>query len=111
VVLKEWPPETLLQCIRKVHAGELWVERRSAAEALDRLMRREPARIPGLDALTPRERQILALLCEGMRNKEIAHSLSLSEATVKVHLRHLSAKLQVKGRVALLRYAQDKGLI
>jgi DNA-binding NarL/FixJ family response regulator len=110
LALKEWPPETLLQCIRRVHAGEYWLERRSAAEALEKLMRKAPEASSDPDSLTHRQREILALVCEGLRNKEIASKLSLSEATVKVHLRKLSAKLQVRGRLALLRYARDYGL-
>jgi DNA-binding NarL/FixJ family response regulator len=111
VALREWPPETLLQCIRKVHAGEYWLERGAALEALERLLRKEMARGTGLDVLTSRQRQIFVLVCQGLANKEIAENLSLSEATVKVHLRRLSAKLQVKGRLALLRYARGEGWI
>jgi DNA-binding NarL/FixJ family response regulator len=111
VVLKEMPPGTLLQCVRRVHGGEHWLEWRSASYVLEELLRREQGMKAAAGVLTRREREILALLCRGLRNKEIAASVSISTATVKAHVRHIYEKLQVKGRVALLRYAEDKGLI
>ncbi|HEX9941299.1 MAG TPA: response regulator transcription factor [Thermoanaerobaculia bacterium] len=111
VVLKEMPPATLLQCVRKVHAGEYWLELRSASRVLEELRRREEGGRDIAALLTPREQEILLLLCRGLRNKEIAKDLSISELTVKAHLRHIYEKLHVKGRLALLRYADDKGLI
>lgn len=111
VVLKEMPPGTLLQCIRRVCTGEYWLEWRSASRVLEEMRRREEATRDLAGVLTSREQEILSLLCRGLRNKEIASHLSISEPTVKAHLRHISEKLHVKGRMALLRYAEDKGLI
>src|SRR5262245_17834311 len=111
IVLKELPPATLIQCIRRVHNGEHWLEWRSAAKVLEELLRQEQGARDLALLLTPREQQILRLLCRGLRNKEIAKSVSISESTVKVHLRHIYEKLKVKGRLALLRFAEDKGLI
>ena len=110
VVFKEMPPGTLLECVRKVHAGEYWLERRSASQALEKLIRREAGARVIAGVLTPREQEILHRLCHGLPNKEIAKALSISESTVKVHLRHISEKLHVRGRLALLHYAKDKGL-
>jgi DNA-binding NarL/FixJ family response regulator len=111
VVVKEMPAGTLLECVRKVHAGEYWLERRSAMHALDKMIRREAAGRELAGVLTPREQEILLLLCRGLRNKQIAETLSISEATVKVHVRHIYEKLHVKDRLALLRHAEARGLV
>jgi two-component system, NarL family, nitrate/nitrite response regulator NarL len=111
VVLKEMPPALLLQCVRRVHGGEYWLEWRSASQVLEELLRQEQGARDIAGLLTPREQEILHLLCRGLRNKEIAENVSISAATVKAHLRHIYEKLQVKGRLALLRYAEDKGLL
>jgi DNA-binding NarL/FixJ family response regulator len=110
VVLKEMPPDMLLQCIRKVHAGEQWLERRATSHVLKDLLRREAGTRDIAALLTSRERQVLNLLCSGLRNKQIASALSISESTIKVHLQHISEKLRIKGRLALIRYAEGKGL-
>jgi two-component system, NarL family, nitrate/nitrite response regulator NarL len=111
VVLKEMPAALVMQCIRRVHGGEYWLEWRSASRVLEELLRQEQGARDLAGLLTPREQEILHLLCRGLRNKEIAQSVSISESTVKVHLRHIYEKLHVKGRLALLRYSEDKGLI
>lgn len=74
-------------------------------------MRRDSAAREGSSGLTPRELEIIRLLGRGLRNREIASRLSISEHTVKVHLSHIYAKLGVDGRLALMRYAEDKGLL
>jgi len=109
IVLKEMSPAALLQCIRKVHGGEHWLERRATSQVLQDLLRREIGARDIAGLLTPREQQVLNLLCTGLRNKQIATALSISEPTVKAHLQHISEKLQVKGRLALVRYAEGKG--
>ena len=111
VVLKEMASGSVVQCVRKVHAGELWLEKRSAASMIGKLARREGAARDAAALLTPREQEILILIGRGLRNKEIAAQLSIREQTVKVHLSHIYAKLGVDGRLALLRYAEDKGLL
>lgn len=109
VVLKEMPPGMLLQCIRKVHAGEHWLERRATSHVLKDLLRKETGVREIAALLTPREQQVLSFLCGGLRNKQIASALSISESTIKVHLQHISEKLQIKGRLALVHYAESKG--
>ncbi len=110
IVLKEMAPQLLVQCIRKVHAGEQWVERRSIGGALDRLLRRETAARQLAAILTAREIELVRLVAGGRRNKDIAKALNISEGTVKVHLHHIYEKLKVDGRLALTLYAQEKGL-
>jgi two-component system, NarL family, nitrate/nitrite response regulator NarL len=111
VVLKEMPPSMLPQCARRVHEGGYWLEWRSASRLLEELRQREQGARDVGSLLTSREQEILHLLCRSLRNKEIAGALSISADTVKVHVRHIYEKLQVKGRSALLSYAEEKGLI
>jgi DNA-binding NarL/FixJ family response regulator len=111
IVLKEMAPQLLVQCIRKVHAGEQWIEPRSARQALEKMLRREAGARDIATVLTPREIDMVRMVARGLRNKEIAGKLSISEGTVKVHLHNIYEKLKVEGRLALLRYAQEKGLV
>jgi DNA-binding NarL/FixJ family response regulator len=111
IVLKEMAPSMLLSCIRKVHAGEQWIELRSAAQALEKMLRREAGAREVAAILTPQEVTIVRMVAGGLRNKEIADKLHISEGTVKVHLHNIYEKLHVNSRVSLLRYAQEKGLV
>jgi len=111
VVLKEMAPQMLVECVRKVAAGEQWIERRSLTMALDKVLRREAGLREVTSVLTPREIEIVRLAAQGLRNQAIADQLHISEGTVKVHLHNIYEKLGVDGRVALTLYARDKGLI
>ena len=110
VVLKEMAPQLLVECIRKVHAGERWVEPQAVGRALDALLRRETGLRDLRQALTNRELDIVRMIVLGLRNAEIARRLSLSEGTVKSHLHHVYEKLGVDSRMGLLLLAQQKGL-
>ncbi|MFL6193256.1 MAG: response regulator [Thermoanaerobaculia bacterium] len=110
VILKEMPTATLLQCVRKVHQGGYWLERGAASRILEEMVSLEAGAREIAGLLTTRELETLKLLCRGLRNKEMACQLGISELTVKVHLRHISEKLHIKGRMALLRFAEDRGL-
>lgn len=111
IVLKEMAPKLLVQCIRKVNAGEQWIERRSTQQALEKMLRREAGAREIATLLTPREIDIVRMVARGLRNKEIADKLFISEGTVKVHLHNIYEKLKVDNRLALLRYAQGKMLV
>lgn len=111
IVLKEMAPQLLVQCIRKVHAGEQWLERSSTKMALEKMLQREAGAREAAQLLTEREIEILRLVAQGLRNREIAERLFISEGTVKVHLHNIYEKLKVDGRMALSRYAQQKGLV
>jgi DNA-binding NarL/FixJ family response regulator len=111
IVLKEMEPQLLVQCVRKVHAGGQWLERHSTSRVLDRLLQREAGARELAGVLTPREREILRLVAGGLQNKAIAKELFISEGTVKIHLHNIYEKLRLDGRLALLRYAQEKGLV
>jgi DNA-binding NarL/FixJ family response regulator len=111
VVLKVMAPQMLVQCVRKVHAGEQWLERRSVGRALEKLLSREAGAREVAGVLTPREIEVVRMVAAGFRNKEIGDKLSISEGTVKIHLHHIYEKLHLTGRLELARYAQDKGLV
>jgi len=111
IVLKEMEPEHLIQCIRKVYAGEQWIERRTAWLSLEKLLNREAGAIEMTSLLTARETRILKLVANGLSNRQISETLCISEGTIKVHLHNIYKKLEVKNRVSLLRYAQERGLV
>ncbi len=111
LVLKELAPKLLVQCVRRVHAGELWLEKRSVSSALEKLLQREEGRREAAQALTPREIEIVKQVAAGLHNVEIAKRLFISEGTVKMHLHNIYQKLCVDSRTKLTRYAQEKGLV
>ena len=91
-------------------AGEQWIERRSFARALDKMLRREAGFREVSAVLTPREVEVVRLAAAGLRNGAIGERLRISEGTVKVHLHNIYEKLHVDSRVALTLYAREKGL-
>jgi DNA-binding CsgD family transcriptional regulator len=98
LVLKELAPELLVETARRVHAGEQCFDSALVGQAVQSTALREEAadRIGRL--LTPREREILAMVSSGLRNRAIGERLSISEGTVKLHLHHIYEKLAVDGR-------------
>ncbi|HUX66064.1 MAG TPA: response regulator transcription factor [Terriglobales bacterium] len=98
----ESPLPLLLKAIRGVAAGELWAERKTALALL-----REPA---AQSKLTRRELHVLGALAEGLRNKEIAALLDISETTVKSHLNRAYRKLQLSDRLQAALYVERHGL-
>jgi DNA-binding NarL/FixJ family response regulator len=111
IVLKEMAPQLLVQCIRKVHSGGQWLERNSTKLALEKMLKRAAGAREMASLLTAREIDLIRMIAKGLRNKEIADKLFISEGTVKVHLHHIYEKLGIDGRLALLRFTQDKGLV
>jgi two-component system, NarL family, nitrate/nitrite response regulator NarL len=103
-------PAKLVQCVRRVYAGHVWVEKQSITEAVDLVLRREAGGRELAGHLTRREVEIVHLVAAGLHNKEIAHRLTVTEGTVKVHLHNIYAKLGVDGRMELLKYARERGL-
>jgi two-component system nitrate/nitrite response regulator NarL len=111
VILKDMSGSLLVRCIRKVHAGETWVENTSMARAVTHLLRRDTGAREVALLLTPRERDVLRATATGLRNKEIADRLHVSEGTVKIHLHNMYEKLDVKGRMQLILSARDRGWV
>ena len=101
-LLKDTLSDDLIRFIREVHSGRRPI-RPDVRAALD-----ERAAAP---TLTAREIQVMELVAEGRRNKEIASSLSISEETVQVHLRNIFSKLKVSERTAALNVAIRRGIV
>ena len=110
VVLKEMPPRLLLQCLRKVYSGGMWIERRVVARAFDMLLQREEGVREIRSILTTREVEIARLVASGLRNRRIAQRLLVSEATVKTHLHNIYDKLNMESRGQLILYCTDRGI-
>jgi DNA-binding NarL/FixJ family response regulator len=111
IVLKDSPPAALLECVRRVHAGQRWFDQATLTRAFDKVVQRETAARDAAALLTPRETEIVRMVAEGLRNREIAARTAIAEGTVKIHLHNIYEKLGVDGRVALVVYAREKGLI
>ena len=109
-LVKGLAPDLIVKCVRKVHAGEPWFERGLLVRATEKLSRREAGAREAAKVLTRRELELVRMVGVGLRNKGIAEALSISEGTVKIHLHNIYEKLGLDGRVALMLYAQDKGL-
>jgi two-component system response regulator DegU len=107
LVGKETEFATLVQAIHAVAKGELWANRRTAAQALERLTEASTP-VLALGSLTKRELEIAGRVALGLRNKDIAQQLNISEATVKSHLNSIFRRLKIEGRVALAMLAQER---
>lgn len=95
ILKRTLPVAAILDCLRAVAKGNIWIEHNVSNHVVGFLNRRQIPR------LTPREREIVRCLCRGMRNKEIAEDLSITPGTVKVHLMHIFEKTGVKDRFEL----------
>jgi Response regulator containing a CheY-like receiver domain and an HTH DNA-binding domain len=109
-VLKDIAPDELAQAVRAVARGEVLIQPQLAGRLLTRYGR-QGYRNTDYTALTAREYEVLQLLARGLRNKEIAARLTVSERTVHFHLANIYQKLQVSGRTEALRKALEQGLV
>ena len=116
IVMKEQAPETLVEAIRSVHCGEAWLGRALTAAALARLARsgaeshkRDPETTK-IATLTPREREVVVLIAEGLNGARIAAQLHISEATVRNHLTSILSKLSLSNKFELAVYALNHSL-
>ncbi len=108
LVLKEAASIRLVQSVRLVQHGQRALDQAIVSRALETVIRRED----GKDRLlSPRETDVVRMVAAGLRNKEIALRLSISEGTVKSYLHAIYEKLNVHGRVELTLYAQENGLL
>ncbi len=112
-VLKDAEPEFLLAAIRTVHQGQAVI---APAQTFD-LIREfggtgaRRANEAAIEPLTPRERDIFALVAKGLSNAEVASSAFLSETTVKTHLSGIMTKLGLRSRVQVVSFAWENGLV
>ena len=120
IVLKQTAPELIVKSIRKVHSGEIWLDSHTTAAVMRQFSTglegagSAPGGAPGKgrerSPLSAREREIVALVAQGYKNKEMAEKMFISEQTVKNHLHNIFDKLGVSDRLELALYAIHKGL-
>src|SRR6267378_2969950 len=115
IVLKQTAPELIVKSIRKVHGGEIWLDSRTTAAVMRQFA--APGEIGSgsgksreRSPLSQREREIVQLVAQGYKNKEMAEKMFISEQTVKNHLHNIFDKLGVSDRLELALYAIHKGL-
>ncbi|HTP18064.1 MAG TPA: response regulator transcription factor [Solirubrobacteraceae bacterium] len=107
-LLKNSQPAELARAVRAAQAGEAIIDPTVAARLVHALSERPP--VADLDDLTPRERDVLALIAQGRSNKRIAFELGISEKTVKTHVGHMFGKLGVTDRTQAAVLAVQSGL-
>ena len=109
IVLKQQAAELLIKAIKKVHEGEVWIDRSMIGSVLNdvRNERREEENPEAkqISTLTPREREVIALVSEGLKNKIIGERLFISDTTVTHHLSSIYSKLGVADRLELVIFA------
>lgn len=110
VLMKNQAAQVLIKAIRKVHVGEPWVDRITMTQVLaelrtkDRRQELDPEQMK-IARLSDREREVLDLVCKGLKNREIAEHLFISDHTVRHHIGSIFSKLNVSGRLELILYA------
>ena len=122
IVLKQTATDQLIKSIRKVHAGEIWLDSHTTAAVIRQFVANEDAAPPPQplsgapprererSPLSQREREIVALVAQGFKNKEMAEKMFISEQTVKNHLHNIFDKLGVSDRLELALYAIHNNL-
>jgi DNA-binding NarL/FixJ family response regulator len=112
-LVKDTEPAELLRAVRLVVNGDALlspsVTRRLIGEFASRA--KEPANVPKLSGLTDREREVMALVAEGLTNEEIAARLIMSAATAKTHVSRAMIKLGARDRAQLVVFAYESGLV
>ncbi|HEX5979834.1 MAG TPA: response regulator transcription factor [Thermoleophilaceae bacterium] len=109
-VTKNIAPEDLADAVRRVHDGDAVFSPRLAGFVLDAFAGPAPHPETELDALTPREREVIQHIARGYMYKEIALRLEISPKTVEAHVSSVLRKLQLSSRHELSRWAADRGL-
>lgn len=115
-LLKRSPPEEVIAGVRVVAAGDSLLSPSVTRRLLDEFARSTASSADRtaeitVDALTPREQEVLVLIAQGLSNREIADELIVGEATVKTHVKRILMKLHLRDRVHAVVYAYDMGLV
>jgi DNA-binding NarL/FixJ family response regulator len=113
-LLKDAAPTEIVAAIRAVAAGEAWLDPTVTRQLIDEFAARPEQHTPTpaqMAQLTPREREVLILLAQGLSNTEVAGQLFISEATVKTHLAHVMAKLSVREKTQAVIAAYQTWLV
>ena len=106
------PFRMLCKCIQSVSCGEIWINNQQMRYVMDALAEIPTLRVvnsKGRSLLTPREEQVVALVADGLSNREVATELGLSEHTIKKYLLRIFDKVGVSSRVELVLYAMSHG--
>jgi two-component system nitrate/nitrite response regulator NarL len=112
IISKEDPPELLLNALKRIHAGGLWLDHFVAAKMLADLSRgqKDDPQEKNIATLTKREREVIKLAGEGLDNRQIGERLFISDVTVHHHMTSIYSKLAVKNRLELIIYAYKNRL-
>jgi DNA-binding NarL/FixJ family response regulator len=117
IVLKQTNADLIVKSIRKVYAGEIWLDSHTTAAVMRQFAvpsetnsTASNSKVRERSPLSTREREIVALVAQGYKNKEMAEKMFISEQTVKNHLHNIFDKLGVSDRLELALYAIHKGL-
>lgn len=114
--MKDQSFEVLAKAIERIYAGEMWLDRSMTAALIEELSRRREANKTNpeaakIETLTEREREVIAAVGEGLKNKEIGERLFISDITVRHHLTSIYSKLEVSDRLELIIYAYRHNLV
>jgi DNA-binding NarL/FixJ family response regulator len=115
VLFKNKSADMLVKAIECINGGEAWLDRSTTASLLrelsprSRVVKRDPVETK-IASLSPREREVIQLVGKGLKNKQIAEALFISDITVHHHLTNIYGKLEVADRLELLIYAYRNGL-
>ncbi|GAA4044436.1 response regulator transcription factor [Nonomuraea soli] len=109
-VLKDSPPDELVNAVRVVAAGEALLSPSITRRVIDRFGGHGAAPVDGVDTLTPREREMVAWVATGRSNEEIARELVISPDTVRTHVSRAMLKLHARDRAQLVVFAIRSGL-
>jgi DNA-binding NarL/FixJ family response regulator len=113
-LLKDASADQLVGAVERAAAGEVPMAPQVTARLVDRFLEREPGTAelpPGVESLSPREREVLSLVAQGLTNPEIAERLVVSLATVKTHVRSILSKLDARDRVHAVLLAHRHDLV
>jgi DNA-binding NarL/FixJ family response regulator len=113
-LIKDAAPTEIVSAIRAVAAGDAWLDPAITRRLLDEFTSQaapQPTTSTQIDQLTPREREVLILLAEGVSNHDVARKLNISETTVKTHLAHVMTKLGVGEKSHAVIAAYQSGLV
>jgi DNA-binding NarL/FixJ family response regulator len=116
IVHRDQNPKILLEALRQVHRGDTWLNQVLLNRILSNKGSTDRKRLDSLDycstdQLTPREREVIRMIGEGLKNRLIAERLFISEATVRHHLSSIYGKVGVEDRLNLVIYAYANGLV
>lgn len=110
LVMKDLAEDVLVKAIRKVHEEEFWFDRNMMSSVLQDVLSQKDASTSDpeqvkIATLTKREKEVIDLVCQGQKNKQIAENLFISDTTVRHHLTSIFSKLEVSDRLELVIYA------